>query len=80
MHYKFDIRSKEMKEYWTFEKFLEFANSYGYEFISFWNPYRIFANSNDPDELHWLIPVYDKKVDIENVRKFKKWLKGKGIL
>jgi len=69
-----------MAEYWTFERFLEFAKSYGYEFKGFWNPYRVFVNTNEPDELPWLIPVYERKIDIEYVKKFKKWLKRKGIL
>jgi len=69
-----------MAKYWTFERFLEFARSYGYEFKGFWIPYRVFANTKDPDELQWLIPVYEGKIDIEYVNKFKKWLKRKGIL
>lgn len=70
-----------MAEYWTFERFLEFARSYGYEFKGFWEPpYRVFVNTNEPDELPWLIPVHARKVDIEYVNKFKLWLKHKGIL
>jgi hypothetical protein len=70
-----------MKEQWTFERFLEFAKSYGYEFVGFWEvSYRVFVNKNEPDELPWFIPVCERKVDIEYVRKFKKWLKGKGVL
>lgn len=69
-----------MTEFWTFERFLEFAKSYGYEFIAFWNPYRVFVNTNEPDELPWFIPVYERKIDIEYVNKFKRWLRGKGIL
>ncbi len=70
-----------MKEHWTFERFLEFAKSYGYEFVGFWeSSYRVFVNKNEPDELPWFIPVHDRKVDVEYVGKFKKWLKGKGIL
>jgi hypothetical protein len=69
-----------MAEHWTFERFLEFARSYGYEFMGFWNSYRVFVNKSDPDELPWLIPVYERKIDIEYVKKFKKWLKRKGML
>jgi len=69
-----------MAQYWTFERFLEFARSYGYEFKGFWIPYRVFVNTKDPDELQWLIPVYEGKIDIEYVKKFKRWLKRKGIL
>ena len=69
-----------MAAYWTFERFLELADSYGYKFMGFWIPYRVFVNTNDPDELPWLIPVYEGKIDIEYVNKFKRWLKRKGIL
>jgi hypothetical protein len=79
-HCWFNIRDRKMKEHWTFEKFLEFAESYGYTFICFWNPYRIFVNKNEPEELPWFVPVYERKIDIEYVKKFKKWLKSKGVL
>jgi len=70
-----------MKEHWTFEEFLEYAKSYGYEFIGFWeSSYRVFANRKEPDELPWFIPVDERKVDTEYVKKFKKWLKVKGVL
>ena len=69
-----------MKEHWSFEEFLEFTKSYGYEFIGFWNPYRVFSNRDEPDELPWFIPVHEKKVDVEYVKKFKEWLKSKGVL
>lgn len=69
-----------MAKYWTFERFLKFADSYGYKFIGFWIPYRVFANIDDPDELPWFIPVHDGKIEIEYVKKFKRWLKDKGLL
>ena len=69
-----------MVEYWTFERFLEFAKSYSYELKGSWGPYRVFINTNKPKELPWLIPVYERKIDIEYVKKFKIWLKHKGLL
>jgi hypothetical protein len=70
----------EMAEYWTFERFLEFADAYGYKLMGFWNPYRVFVNPDEPDALPWLVPVHEGIVDIEYVKKFKRWLKRKGIL
>lgn len=69
-----------MADHWDFERFLELAESYGYKFIGFWNPYRVFINADEPDELPWLIPVYRGKIDIEYIEKFKRWLKRKGLL
>lgn len=48
-----------MAEYWTFERFLEFADAYGYKFMGFWNPYRVFVNPDEPDALPWLVPVHE---------------------
>ena len=69
-----------MNDYVGFQEVLELFESYGYEFIGFWNPYRVFVNPDEPDELPWLIPVHDRKIDIEYVKKFKRWLKRKGLL
>ena len=69
-----------MADYVDFEKVLELFESQGYKFMGFWNPYRVFVNPDDPDEPPWLIPVHEKKVDIEYVKKLKRWLKQKGLL
>ena len=54
-----------------FEKVLELFESHGWKLKRIYEPYRVFTKEG---QLPWLIPVKDKKVDIEYVNKFKKFL------
>ncbi|MHC4121403.1 MAG: hypothetical protein ACYSWO_28355 [Planctomycetota bacterium] len=58
-----------------FEGVLELFESYGWKLQKIYEPYRVFVNEG---ELPWLIPVNDKKVDVEYVEKFKEFLKERG--
>ena len=64
-----------MKEHFNFEEVLELFESYGWKLQKIYEPYRVFTKK---DELPWLIPVHDKKVDAEYVKKFKAFLKERG--
>jgi len=66
-----------MDSYVDFEKVLELFESHGWKLQKIYEPYRVFIKER---ELPWLIPVHNKKVDIEYVKKFKRWLKRKGLL
>lgn len=54
-----------------FEQVLELFESYGWKLQKIYEPYRVFVKKG---ELPWLIPVHDKKVDAEYVKKFKEFL------
>jgi hypothetical protein len=58
-----------------FEVVLELFESYGWKLQKIYEPYRVFVKQG---ELPWLIPVHDKKVDAEYVKKFKEFLKERG--
>ena len=59
-----------------FEEVLELFESYGWKLQKIYEPYRVFVR--EKEELPWLIPVHDKKVDGEYVKKFKEFLKERG--
>ena len=58
-----------------FEELLEFFESHGWKLQKIYEPYRVFVKKG---ELPWLIPVHDKKVDAEYVKKFKEFLEERG--
>ena len=60
-----------MKSY-SFHQVLELFQSHGWKLQKIYKPYRVFVREG---ELPWLIPVHDKKVDAEYVKKFKEFLK-----
>ena len=59
-----------------FEEVLKLLESYGWKLQKIYEPYRVFVRKKE--ELPWLIPVHDKKVDVEYVEKFKDFLKERG--
>ena len=59
-----------------FEEVLKLFESYGWKLQRIDKPYRVFIRGKE--ELPWLIPVHDKKVDVEYVKKFKEFLKERG--
>ena len=63
-----------MTEGIDFEKVLELFESNGWTLQRIWEPYRVFVKEG---ELPWLIPVRGKKVDVEYVEKFKKFLRDR---
>jgi len=56
-----------------FEKVLELFESHGWKLQRTYEPYRVFVKEG---ELPWLIPVHDRKVDDEYVKKFKEFLES----
>ncbi len=64
-----------MKEHVGFEGVLELFESYGWKLQKIYEPYRVFVREG---ELPWLIPVHNKRVDAEYVKKFKDFLKERG--
>ncbi len=58
-----------------FEQVLRLFESHGWKLKKIYEPYRVFIREG---ELPWLIPVKDRKVDIEYVRKFEKFIEQKG--
>ncbi len=58
-----------------FEEILEFFELHGWKLQKIYEPYRVFVKQG---ELPWLIPVHDKKVDAEYVKKFKEFLQERG--
>jgi len=60
-----------MTGYADFEEVLELFESYGWKLQKIYEPYRVFTKEG---QLPWLIPVKDKKVDIEYVNKFKTFI------
>ena len=55
-----------------FVEVLKLFESHGWKLYRIDKPYRVFLSGKD--ELPWLIPVHDKKVDAEYVEKFKEFL------
>ena len=64
-----------MKEHFDFEDVLELFESYGWKLQRIYGEYRVFIKDN---ELPWPIPIHNKKVDVEYVKKFKEFLKERG--
>jgi len=58
-----------------FEVVLKLFESYGWKLQKIFEPYRVFVREG---ELPWLVPVHNKKVDVEYVTKFKEFLKERG--
>ena len=58
-----------------FQRVLEMFEAHGWKLKRICEPYRVFVKG---DELPWLIPVEDRKVDAEYVAKFKRFLKERG--
>jgi len=58
-----------------FEQVLELFESHGWKLQKIYEPYRVFVKEG---QLPWLIPVRDRKVDIEYVHKFKKFIEEQG--
>lgn len=59
-----------------FHQVLVLFESNGWKLQKIYEPYRVFVRGKD--ELPWLIPVHDKKVDAVYVEKFKDFLKERG--
>ena len=64
-----------MTEHVGFEEVLKLFEAKGWKLQRIWEPYRVFVKEG---ELPWLIPVHNRKVDIEYVDKFKKFLEDRG--
>ena len=64
-----------MTEWRSFEKVLELFESHGWKLKKIHEPYRIFVKQG---ELPWLIPVHNKKVHEEYLKRFKEFLKCRG--
>jgi hypothetical protein len=64
-----------MADYVDFEKVLALFESHGWKLKRIWEPYRVFVKEG---ELPWLIPVHGRKVDVEYVDKFKRFLEEQG--
>ena len=60
-----------MAENVDFQTVLELFESHGWRLQKIYEPYRVFVKEG---QLPWLIPVKDRKVDIEYVHKFKKFV------
>jgi len=58
-----------------FRDVLEMFESYGWKLQRIWEPYRVFVKEG---ELPWLIPVLNRKVDVEYVKKFQKSVEDAG--
>jgi hypothetical protein len=58
-----------------FEEVLHLFESNSYKFQTIYGTYRVFVKEG---ELPWLIPVHNKKVDAEYVKKFKEFLEERG--
>ena len=54
---------------------MKLFESHGWKLQKIYEPYRVFVKHG---ELPWLIPVHDKKVDVEYVKKFKEFLEERG--
>jgi hypothetical protein len=64
-----------MANYIDFEKVLALFESHGWKLQKIYEPYRVFVKE---EELPWLIPVHNRKVDSEYVKKFREFLKHRG--
>ena len=60
----------------SFEKVLELFESHGWVLENLWGNYRVFIDSNDKEKLPWLIPVHEKKVNIEYYNKVLKYFEN----
>jgi hypothetical protein len=60
-----------METDWPFERVLDLLTSHGYEMIYVERPNRVFKK---PGRLPIIVPVIDRKVDIEYVERIKQWL------
>lgn len=58
-----------------FEKVLKLFESRGFKMQHVFGTYRVFIKEG---ELPWIVPVHDRKVDAEYVKKFKEFLKERG--
>lgn len=58
-----------------FEQVLKLFESHGWQLQKIYEPYRVFVKEG---QLPWLIPVKDRKVDVEYVQKFKKFVEEQG--
>jgi hypothetical protein len=58
-----------------FEQVLKLFESHGWRLKKIYEPYRVFVKEG---QLPWLIPVKDRKVDIEYVHRFKKFVEEQG--
>jgi hypothetical protein len=59
----------------TFYAIMSLFEAHGYKLKKIYAPYRVFVKKG---ELPWLIPVHEKQVDVEYVKKFKEFLKKRG--
>ena len=64
-----------MRDRIGFEQLLVLFEAHGWKLQKIYEPYRVFVRKG---ELPWLIPVHEKKVDAEYVRKFEEFLKERG--
>ena len=64
-----------MSDYLGFQEVLDLFESHGWKLQKIYEPYRVFVKKG---ELPWLIPVHNKKVDAEYVKKFKEFLEDRG--
>ncbi len=61
--------------YIDFEEVLKLFESYGWKLQKIYKSYRIFVKKEKPP---FVIPVRNKKVDAEYVKKFKEFLEERG--
>jgi hypothetical protein len=54
-----------------FEDVLDLFKSYGWQLKKIYEPYRVFTKEG---QLPWLIPVRNRKVNIEYVQKFRNFI------
>jgi len=73
-----------MTDYWTFERFLEFAEFHGWKLLKSCGQHRILIEVEEEKEKSkqdverlFVIPVPYGRVDIEYVKRFKKLLGDK---
>ena len=59
----------------SFEEVLKLFETHGWKLKKIYEPYRVFVKQG---ELPWLIPVHNRKVDSEYVKKFKEFLEDRG--
>ena len=60
---------------WDFERFLQFAENQGWKLKKIWGHSRIFVKQDEP--LPFVIQVYDRKVSIEYLNRFKQYIRNK---
>ena len=64
-----------MKDYVNFKEVLELFESHGWKLKKIHEQHRVFTKEGYV--FPWLIPVHDKKVDAEYVKKFKEFLEDR---